>query len=116
MFNMVRRYWIAALFAGFCLLATSMASSMASQAQVRRGWEYKRLTSTLTGSLMTGQKWIKRIGDKTFDDSVSSEDLLNALGAEGWELVGFTTASDTWANSDRSGVTTDYAYILKRPK
>ena len=111
MFDLIRRHWIAALLVGACLLA----GPMATQAQVRKGWEYKRLVSVLQSAPFAEDKWIKYIGEEKFGNEVSSESLLNGLGGQGWELVSVVTSSHA-GSSQWSGLTTEYQYFLKRPK
>jgi hypothetical protein len=73
------------------------------------------LSTMESSSPFGGDKWVKTIGEETFANDVSSESLVNALGAQGWELVSIVSGSHT--NSQGwSGITTQYTYYFKRPK
>lgn len=101
MFDVIRRYWIIVLLACSCLLA----GSMATQAQARKGWEYKRFF------LMTD-------GTKQIDEEQvtgNAVNILNTMGSQGWELVSMDSSSNP-RGPEWSGLTTQYTYVFKRPK
>ena len=110
---------IGALVASLCLL------SGPTQAQARRGWEYKRLivasestTNNPVAARLVGlptEQWTKYVGDEKFGEEIPTEDVMNGMGAQGWELVSVVTSSDT-LNATWAGRTTKYTYVFKRPK
>ncbi len=67
-------------------------------------WEYATLVAVQTGRSRTplrvarvnGQLWNGGHLWDTDDGAASPEEMLNRLGAEGWELVSVITAMDGW--------------------
>jgi hypothetical protein len=70
-------------------------------------WEYRVITQ------VTHKKG-HFVWEDNLDDSRSSDERLNVLGAEGWELTS-TTAISRIDNSSWVGLTTGFMYCLKRP-
>jgi hypothetical protein len=59
----------------------------------------------------TRGKWV---WSEDVPDFTPAGEVLNRLGAQGWELVAATVESSP-SDDDRSGCTTGYNYTLKRP-
>lgn len=71
-------------------------------------WEYFVLGY---GKSLFGDSW--SWSDESFKGKYLGQ-ILNELGAEGWELVGTTVEAHS-RDGERAGATTDAEYILKRP-
>lgn len=91
----MRFRWLS--LAGLLLAAVLFASNRGGRAQVPPGktWQYKVVTAQYTGG-----------------PPLVSEEEMNRLGAEGWELV------DTRSSQFKSGELTQHRtdYFFKRPR
>ena len=90
------------------------------------GWEYARINTRRDPQDKDSIKlWVQRTGEGKWEEQESNEfwQLLDDLGAEGWELVGspevangvFTYKASTGVWHDKS-VWLEKTYLLKRPR
>jgi hypothetical protein len=93
---------------------------VAAQAAVRskgQGWEYKTVVKVLSyKEALLGGSEVR--GAKCYDGSteVNCDTMLNALGAEKWDLASAFPESSTGGDKGWAGVTTTEVYIFKRTK
>ena len=69
-------------------------------------WEYKRHNLDYVGQGAIGWKWIE-LDEKL--ENMPTNQVLDDMGIEGWELVSVVTVNAL-------GNTTSYMYVFKRPK
>lgn len=93
----------------------SPGATQAATRAKKETWEYKSIIKVLSYDKQLLSNSEVR-GAKCFDGSaeVKCDTMLNALGAQGWELVNVFSESLVGGNREWAGATTAETFIFKR--